>query len=1610
VADALNTSSFAAGLSPAEKKKIDDLRKVLNVHRELSNLPSDVAKQVVTNYTPEQQKSLVDFAGNEDPEVKPKKGWLGTAWHYTGGQVVNAGGQLLKGLNYVSDLSTQAARAGQIALEEGKSLGRAWDEAGISGEKKFNENRLESARRKFGADAVDVAVRISSGEAPDQIAKDATPAQLKYLSLADKTQGSQEERDLFQDTLDSVSAAKYSPGRFVANLVDSLTPGDMVKNGFLYKGISGFADAAYRIFADPLLVAGKAKRLYDVQKYALDVVIGNKKVAEVFAEPKVADFWNRYGAELENFRKAKKAKDTNAAVAAEKQLQTLAPEFGPAVIKSFNDVEVPISNALTAKAFFENTKQVDEMMKGSIGRKRVLVPRMDLGRKTRVNFLTTANKVFNMDKVGPSLVSNTYFGGNATDDGIAQAFIDGKDEIITNVKARMKPDRTARLSTAQISYRIDRFKAKFAIAPLFKDDVFDVTAAGASTQIYRLARLVLPQKESKLIASAFDSIDDTARRKDVFYGLWSTIADARGLNATEPGQLIVRRLKGKGETKFAVTRAGENPAQVGQEQLGLIVSDLSSMVTAPNVVDIDRAATRSTLVQKMLGQANKDWVDKMTASWSFLTLAGPRYALRNATEDLMVNIAIGQSPWGIAKARLLSTRLNTARGLGKGLTKGEKRASNPLGSALRILNKKEADGFAKEIAGLDDRIKSTRKEIADLKKSAKAEVDPKKKKITEDKIKELSDTVKGGSVYQTRVVFARALNEGKLNRAFAKLGRGPLNKEESGLLAEQILHGDLDNALADVIEASTNFAVGNDYITSAREFTKKHGVRSVALKIEAPTNYRRAKGATGYKEIPVAAQDESSLISWLMRISYYSNDELGAIAVANLDNKEVAIAKIKQWFKDNPETAKQFRFQTATSQDQHAESIYNAARQIFEKQDPTQLNLDLLNKIRTIDEETGEWVISGKLSLDDLPNVEADLPRYVLGPQLVAVSDTDNYTTSLMEKGWTWLGMSNARMSREPIVLAEMIRMRQQMRKSGFEDAFIQAHLKDVDPTDLKKIESATLVAKKKIAEIAEERATLQTLAFVDNPLIRSQLAFSVRNFARFYRATEDFYRRIYRAVRYNPDSIVKAALTYEGITHSGWVQRDDQGEPYFIYPGIEPVYRAVQGALQGLGVPAEFKTPLPIQFGAQFKMITPSLNPESWVPTFAGPVSGVSVKVLSNIVDIWNPGAADTITRLTLGKYAEDQPMVSAFLPAHINRLYAAMDRDERDSQYASAWRKAVTYLEASGNGIPKKYEMVNGVETLIPPSDAELEEYRLKVKNTTIGILGTRFVLGFIVPASPQVQLKSDMTDWMRDSGRANFKQAWNKLLDQYPGDYDGAMAKWVELYPNQIPFTVTESERRTVAPFRYAEESGAFVDQNPDLFQKYRQGAAFLIPHKSGFSWDAYKTMTDIGLRQNKRVEEYLREVQTAADLQTYYARKEQYEKDLESAGIDYTRSKLRKEFTEWATLFKAGRPLVKEELAQGGQKAVERLSALDDLSNMLNDPTITARPETQRGLKAMLDLYNKYKDEQARYDRFSGSSFLSSLSKDRTIKEMRQLALFNENTQAAYDVLFGRLLGE
>jgi hypothetical protein len=1611
VAENLKAIGIAAGLTPTQQKQIDDFNKALAAHKELSNLPADVANQVYNQKTPAQQASLVQNFGNEDPTIKPNRGFFGTAWHYTGGQVGKALGMGLAGLGNVSDFSTRVARTALISMDQGVAplgAGGAWDIANDKGDKVFSPGRIADAKAKWGQDAVDIATRIASGEKPEVIMKSATPEQQKYLMLADPnqmnipgilTENVKAARANFQDTLDDVNAAKYSPGRFIANLV---LPGQLEGSGFFYKAVSGTIDAAYRIFADPLLVAGKVKRAVDVGKYALEVVVGKGAVAETFAKTNVIKFWDSYGPKLDELSKAQSSvvKNPEEILRIKKDLEIMAPELGPAVQQALIKADIPVVDAKSAQAFFENTKQLDVMLQGSVGRQRIILPRMDPLRQARIAAVTTGRKVFNIDAVGPKLVDDLWYGGATDADGIAKTIIDGKETFVNMVKASTNPKDVARFSTSYIQKRIDRAKAKFAIAPLFKDDVFDVTAADASSQIYRIAIQIMPKRESKLLAEAFDSIEEVGKKKAVYYGLWGTIAEVRGLNATQPGQQIVRYLTGKSQGLYGLDDAFRDK--------GALPSDFSNFASAPSLKDLDRAASRNGLFQKMMGLPNTELAEKAVTAWSFLTLAGPRYALRNAGEDLMFNIAIGESVWGIAKNRVLSTRINTFLA---GVKKAEGKVSwsdNPLGLAMRLVNKKEVDNIAAELTTLKNTFDNATTEISKLKQQLKSTKDPIDASDIELKIKELQYTIKGGLTGQTREIFARTLTQGRINRYREKLGLDPMAKDEIDLLTEQLRYGDLENTLGVVSESASNFASGaTDYVSRAQDLAKKTGVRVQALEIKAPdVSYVKKPGERAFVPRSISYHDEASMFTWMSRIGYYANDELGTIAVANLDNQANFLIKARTFLetKNGKQYLKDAQLANGDQTEQQLiDLVFNRTKSHFVKRDGS-LNDQLLNKIR-VQDKAGNWKVEGRLSIDDMPTNDADIPAAIVGPTLVPAVEADRITASVFTNGWTWLGQANARMSRQPMVLQEMVKIRKEMRDTGFEAKWIEAHIKGMDPSNPTGIAIVTERAKVALATAVEERAVSQILQYVDNPLIRTQLAFSARNFARFYRATEDFYRRMYRVVRYNPEALVKAALTYEGVTHSGWVQKDDQGNDYFVYPGVAPVYNAIQSALSGLGIAGEFKTPFPIEFGANIKMLTPSLNPDSIVPTFSGPIAGASMEVITTLIGFKDKEAADTIKGYAMGRYAVDQPVLSALMPAHINRFLGAMNTDERNSQYASAWRKAVTYLEAAGHGLPKKYDEAGN---LIPPTKAEQEAYRLAVKNTTLGVLRVRFALGFFAPASPQVQLKSDMAQWISDNGRANWKQAWNNLRNEYP-NVDDAMAKWVELYPNQVPYTVTESERRSIAPLRYAEEAGYFVEQNKELFKDYPAAGAFLIPHKSGFSWDTYKTMRDMGMTYNKRVDDYLLEVQTASDLQTYYRRKDQYENSLENSAADFERTELRREFDQWKSVFFAGRPLVAEELSQGSQKAIDRLSTLNELDNMLAQ-NLNIAPKTEAKLREMSSIYKRYKTERADYDQFGGNQNIIKMLKEDTIIQLRSLSEYNENTKAVYDVLFGRLLGD
>jgi len=1558
----LKLAATQAQLNPNENKQVDALSSLLDTHKNLLDLPPVQAKQKYSQLPQDQQTALVAFNGQE-PEKK--RGWLGSAWHYTGAAT-------LAGIQEASDFMTRLYRFGKVAeqLEDAKpgnqlrglsGFKTAWDAAGDKGDLVFDPTRIEKAKAKYSPDRVSVAIKAATGVPLDEIIATGTEAEKQIASKASKKQD-----PLFQDTYDAVVAAKYSPGREVAN---ALLPSSLEGTGFLYKGISGTTDAAYRIFTDPTIILGKAKKAYDAANYALTKIIGSpQKLDAAFTNPNIVNFFETYGKELDNLKTARASKDITAATEAATKLKRIAPEFGPAAIDEF--IKAGVKDAATAKNYLANIVDVKAILSGQPGRQTPLIPRLDAARKARIAFYTGASKVIDMDKSGRKIIAALY-GSEPEYADIATGLIDdpsriaGYEAFISKVKG---PTGAIRMPLDIIQGRIDRFAAKFTTIPYFKDGFFDVMAPDAATQVFRVARLGNSRYHSKMIAEAFEAGSE-GQRKQIFTGLWNTVAEIRGVSKSKAGASYMDQFAGRGlEKKYAADIVVDgvnkgNPAQFGEQQLALFPYQLSSGIAVPSVVDLDRLAVRSGIINRMIGLSHQRWVDKVLSGWVIGTLAGPRFAVRNATEDLMMHLAIGDSPWGIAKGRALSTRLR----LSKGITGDE--SLKTVGKKALTLNLE-----AGEVGVLNKLVRRQ-----DLKKYAEK---VKTAQTPDDVRKVMADAV---------------LNDG--------IGH-VVDKQGAEYLAEIAQYGNLDDTLRAISEGGKNGLRGADQFLEVSNDVAKYG-KMAAIEVDGVA-YTRATGDSAFTQFnPVANQQNR--ISWLVQLGVSSTDELAQIAVKHLDDEPKALAAMREYL-ENLTPAQRGRFQLYDESvggniNVHAKKAYDAVRNLYSKRNGT-INDDLLSKVRTLGDD-GEYVVSTKnLSLEDLPDrMSVDLtPEFISGPTLVPVSDTGNFAVSLTDKAWDAMGEANARFSREPIVINEMIRVRKEIAESGLEKRMMDSLTAGLEGEALK---AATINAKKEIVALTEELAKNRVLAYVDNPAVRSQLAMASRNFARFYRATEDFYRRVYRTVRYNPESIGRLALTYEGVTHSGFVQQDDNGDSYFFYPGLTPVYETMNNVAQFFGAPEAFKAPMPVDFGGKLNMLTPSMNPDSLFPTFAGPIAAVPMKFVFNAVP-----ALDKYEKVILGAYAQDQPMINAIFPAHVSRFLATLNRDERQSQYASAFRKAATYLEATGHGVKPTFDPETG--QWIPPSPGEMDEYKEKIGAATVSVLAVRFIFGFFAPASPQVTLKSEMADWARANERVNFKQVFNNLINQYDGSLDKAMGEWLRLYPDQMPYTVSESDDNVVPVVRAVDTTTKWLDKNAPLVNKYPQGAPFLMPKIGDFDFDAYRLLFKSGIKYSKTIDNFLQDTQSARDVQFYYDQKDSYEEELASTYNDAQKTQLKLQWDTWAGQFKGARPALQAELGSGAERQRARQIAYQDLQNMIADSASQARksdPKAFDALKEMSQIYDNYIYTRDLVVGSSGSaSAYKDLLKQNAKTALQEIASKNANAEDAYNVLFSRLIGD
>ncbi len=367
---------------------------------------------------------------------------------------------------------------------------------------------------------------------------------------------------------------------------------------------------------------------------------------------------------------------------------------------------------------------------------------------------------------------------------------------------------------------------------------------------------------------------------------------------------------------------------------------------------------------------------------------------------------------------------------------------------------------------------------------------------------------------------------------------------------------------------------------------------------------------------------------------------------------------------------------------------------------------------------------------------------------------------------------------------------------------------------------------------------------------------------------------------------------------------------------------------------------------------------------------------------------------------------MINAVIPSHVQRLLATLNQDERKAQFGSAARKAMTYLEATGHGLKPRFNEETG--TWEQFTEGELLEYQNKVRATSTSILVLRFVFGFVAPASPQMTLKSEMAQWVKDNDRMNFKQAFSGLVKKY-GNYEDAMQEWVRLFPDQMPYTVSESETRTNAIVKAVDGATDWIEKNQELLKKYPEGAAFFIPREGDFDFAAYKMLFTMGIKRSKTIEEFLQDVNTARDEQFYYEQKDLYEAELAGTYSPFMKKRLNDQWEVWSRQFKGSNPLLQKELGEGSETALKRMAALNDLRNLVDDKTAKVDKKSKQTLKNMIEVYDSYINARdSVYGGGSSANNFKDILKVNAKSELERLSRTNANTADAYTVLFSRLI--
>lgn len=1606
-----------ANLPPSEASKLEQFGFTVDKNRKLMQLPAEEARKQFSALDPTVQEKIKFLYPDADYAQPPKD--LGDKFIGAAGVALKTAASPLIGIFkamgvYNRVINTPYLVARQVAQGEElwskQTFKDAWD-----GKRVYDNGALNEAINVFGASDITVAQGLLAGLKPGEIVEQYGKVDAKLLASLQKAYNRPEE---FKQVLDATKYAQVSLGRDVARIMDTKPTKANLHQDYIdgkTKNISGFIDFGYQLAIDPLTyISGGLSKLPMLgsrfmsrgDRLAKQIEqFGSGAVRDIFREnPDIVKLWD------EGIGKAAK-KIADAPTIAEKNIAANALKDDFAGYNSDEAIDMLVRNkifdAKSAVEYFSQAENVPKFLAGRVDgvqyfRNGIATARnqrrLDAGLGKYVDsFFNPIKPVEEIEKLGKEA---TEIFTKAGKDGELVA------ENITDVKKFW----------ASMSKR-EKLAQKFGRSTQGRQILLGEDAIKTADVVRDTFRQVLPRDLSDFMTYKF--INAEANDQIIILrNTYAAIMQRYGLDGHPKGkELIEKTLQSKFGDKeglavvekitvrpdfadeIGATGLKRGDDGIHYESSGIIhpfqeakgVASLDYMEIAETVANIK---SKKNLIMAARGSTQSHMASEFVNAWSLLTLF-PRLGIRSGIDETMMFLLTAP---GSDIMKFLARR---GHSLGKIATRytGSKSAEGLRSSMSGFLGTRNSEAISYE------RRLAIRKQVA------------KDKGISEDLVdsvdldtaiaREASAMFHGKDDMDVKFLEEGLVHGAHILSSSARSIAGSASitgRKEESVVQNIVEYNKFDDMLRelDVVSGKTDNIFDTRDLAKA-EILNGRGVAVVHFEnfikrfygnrkvLDGETGTRTFDPAKNFLEnnaLETAADFRKAREEALANIGVVRNEEL--IKAIGEDGIETVSKNVYYRIIDNDAVSEFLKMSSRSSElsqrgVSRAEIVADQVDRVLLDMYQTfhgssdKFNRKLLDAIKSKQDELTETEITTlktvpdkmrratkSLTFDEFEKATQGFQpvgRMYSKLDIEGLTDMESVYAKLGNTAFEFMDRQVTEMFRQPAVMIAYTRIRKNLFKvqKDEEKAAIAKFIADNGGSGRRSYDEVSKDIEEQITrkyvEIAINQATDTVLKYADNPLVRTNFALSVRNTGRFYRATEDFWRRTYRLKDVAPRVLYRMRLAHIGLNAAGMIYSDAKGDPYVMMPMDDIIFKTVDGTYRALTGNSGFQQPMFNDFTLKLKLANPSFSPDSGMPTLSGPIAALGVLGMKNLLGnfgTFGTKAADELDNVALGEIGEGMDIVRALVPSSVQKAWTILNKDEKDRQQATAAMQAIAYNASQGN--------------MLKPDATELEKYEY-LKNIRISahnIIAVRAALGMFAPIAPSMQESIGVPDYLKEVGFVTLRSEFFDLVDavtkKHGADvqdpYELALATFIGQNPGKLVYTVARDEKTTKVQIAKTKALKDWAMSNKNLINTYGEAAFVLAPRIGEFDASAYAWLEAADLMQDKSVEKYLIDVMVNKDKQAYYniARKEREE--LSKTISSTARKAIIEQSTAARKALKASNPLLEASLTAGGNEIATEERMLASLEEMLSNVSISVNPGTRAKLLALTNQVSSF----------------------------------------------------